>query len=192
MKNLFSFSILMLAFISQISAYNAPKTATLSVIEDQKAVILNLSEIDATSFVLFDKNGTRVYSQEIEKFDTGVKYVMNYLPTGPYNIEIHGDNFVEVYHAIITKDAIEIESSEAHFRPSISATNNKVVVDAELAEKEDVEVSIFDKKGYLVYSFNDHKTGNYNRVFDLNKLKKGQYSVVVSTDYFTESSTISL
>ena len=182
----------MLAFILQVSAYNAPKQTSLIVIENQKAVVLNLSEIDAASFLIFDDKGTRIYSQEIRRFETGVKYVMNNLPTGKYTIEIHGDSFMEFYSTVLTKDGLTIESNEAYFRPSISSVNKKVVIDAELAEKEDIEISIYDKNEYLVYSFDDHKTGSYNKVFNLNKLKRGQYRVVVSTDHFTESSTISL
>lgn len=193
MKNLICLLAFVFAVVFQSNATNTPNNHTsLNVIEHQKAVILNLAEIEASSFVIFDKNGANVFSQEIEAFDNGIKYVMSNLPIGQYTIKIQGDDFVDMYRTVITADSLKIESSETYLKPTVIQENDKIVVNADLANKEDILLYIYNQDGKLVYEYNEQKIGKYNRVFDLNQLEKGAYSVVVATDHFTETSKISL
>ena len=192
MKNLIYISATIIATVFQMNANTVPSHFTLNVLANQKAVILDLTNIEASSFVVLDENGVNVYAQKIEKFGTGVKYVMSKLPTGLYTIKINGNDFVEVYDAEISKEMLHINSFEVFYRPAIVEKENKFAIDALLSDNEEINVFIYNETGSLVFRFSDLESGKYNRVFDLNQLEKGDYSVIVSTDKFTESSKIRL
>lgn len=192
MKNLIFISAFLLTVVFQANAINIPTHSTLNVLTHQKAIILNLSDIEASTIAITDKYGANVFEQEIGQYDNGVKYMMSSFPAGEYTIKIQGKDFVEMYKAIITSDALTIEETETYLRPSLKEVNNKIAVAADLVKEEKIQIAIYNEYGYLVFKFDDSKTGRYNRAFDLNQLEKGKYNVVVSTDHFTESRSISL
>lgn len=194
MKNLIVLVAFTIVSIAQLSANNAPQSSKLHVLENEKAVILNLSGLTtkAKNFTVSDSKGDVVFTQVVSKYDHGVKYKLSNLPAGQYVIRVGGDDFVEMYDAVITNDQLIVENSEVHFRPTVNSINEKVMVDAILANEEDIQVNIYNMSGELVYSFNDEKAGSFNKTFNLKQLQSDKYNVIVSTDYFTESSVISL
>ena len=194
MKNLLVLIVCTLVSIAQLSAGNAPQSSKLHVLKTEKAVILNLSGLTtkAKKFTVTDSDGVIVFTQFVAKYDHGVKYKLANLPAGQYVIKVGGDDFLEMYNATITNDELIIENSEVHFRPTVNKLNEKVTIDAILADKEDIQVNIYNMSGELVYSFNDEKAGSFNKIFNLEQLKSDRYNVIVSTDYFTESSVISI
>lgn len=194
MKNLLVLFAFILVSFAQLSASNAPQSSKLHVLKNEKAVILNLSGLTTKtkSFTVTDSYGEIVFTQVVSKYGHGVKYKLSSLPAGHYLIKVSGDDFVEMYNTVITDDQLIVENSEVHFRPSVTGIMDKVVVDAILANNEDIQVNIYNRSGGLVYSYNDEKAGSFNKTFNLEQLESGKYNVIVSTDYFTESSSISL
>jgi hypothetical protein len=187
MKNLLFLSVFILTTFLHVKANNLPNSFSINVVENQKAFILDLSERNAYSISIFDSYGAEVYSQEIEQFTKGVKYMMTNLPVGMYTINIEYKDFIEIYESVISDDELKIEEYELHRRPSLSKQINKVFVHADLEKEQRIKFSIYDTEGELVFDFLDVKSGLYNRTSDLAKIQKGNYQIVVSTEYFAES-----
>lgn len=192
MNKLITILALTLTAVTFSFGNNTPDYSSLQVLGSEKAVILNLTKTEAISFVVYDETGEKVYSQEVAKFDNGVKYIMANLAAGQYTFKVAGNNFVELHDAVLTETTLNIENTQMFYKPSISENNNKIVVNTQLSNDEDISVTIFDDANNLVYDFNDHQAGSYSRSFDLNQLYDGKYKVVVSTDYFYETQSISI
>lgn len=195
MKNLLFTTLLVIVSILQLSANNAPGTSPIQVLKYEKALILDLSSLiaKANSFTVADSNGEIVFSKMLKKYDHAVKFQLENLSTGEYEIQIEGADFMEKYVALVTKEILSVERTESHFRPSVTMMDNKVLVDAFFDKDGDILITIFDaKSGDAVYDFRDQANGNYQKTFNLEQLKKGTYDVVVSTDYYNKSSKVTL
>lgn len=194
MKNLILTTGLVLITILQLSANNAPESTSLDVIENEKSVILNLSGLIAGAelFTISDSAGDVVFTDSVEEYEDRVKYNLANLPVGRYTIKVEGAHFVEFHEIMITNKFVEVESVESHFSPTFKAMDEKISVNALFTSEEDIQVTIYNANGDLVYDFSDQKMGSFKKTFNLKHLEKGQYKVIVSTDYFSEVGDISL
>jgi len=194
MKNLLLAIAFILTSFFQLSANVVPKTTTLNVVLNEKAVVLNNKIVtdEQKMFTITNQLGTIVFTDVIEENKRRVKYDLKRLPNGNYSIKIGGTASVEIYEATISADDVSIINSKSFFRPTIQNMNHKIIVSSKHLNNEDIQVSIYDNSNTLVYRSNDQKTGAFKKLFNLEQLAEGDYNVVVSTDYFSQESTISL
>ncbi len=194
MKNLFLIISFVSAVTFQLAANNIITSTSLDVLPNQKTIVLNLVGMDAdiNTFSIYDAAGQLVYSQEVNNTKNGVKYNLNKLPQGDYTIRVEATNFVEIHEAIITKDSIILENVSFHNRPSLVEMGKKFVVNAELANNEDVQVYIYDAAGRMIYDYKEEGNGSFQKTFNLENLTKGSYNVSVLTDAFNITRNISL
>lgn len=194
MKNLIFITAIVLSSIVQLLANSTPQLATLDVVANEKSVVLDLSNIahEAEIFTVIDASGEIVFTEEVTKYKNKVTYNLERLPAGSYSIKLEGNNFVEFYETLITKEEISILETNAYLRPTIQKTNNKVLVNVASKAQEDIQVYIYDQDNQLMFSYSDEKVGDYQKVFNLSNLKKGEFNVILTTEYFSEVSRISL
>lgn len=194
MKNLIFITAIVLSSIVQLLANSTPQLATLDVVANEKSVVLDLSNIahETEIFTVIDASGEIVFTEEVTKYKNKVTYNLERLPAGSYSIKLEGNNFVEFYETLITKEEISILETNAYLRPTIQKTNNKVLVNVASKAQEDIQVYIYDQDNQLMFSYSDEKVGDYQKVFNLSNLKKGEYNVILTTEYFSEVSRISL
>jgi hypothetical protein len=194
MKNLLFITAFLFVSILKLGAFNEPKSTLLVILENEKSVILNLSASVAETelFTITDANGDILISETVKSYDNMVKYDLSKLPLGSYTIKIDGKNFVEIHETTITKNNVSLENSSSHFKPNLRVINNRMVIDAMLANHEEIRLTIYNEAGDLVYDYNDQKAGVFQKRFNLEQLDGGKYNVIVSTDYFRMSSNITL
>jgi len=195
MRNLILLPVFVLATIFQTNANNTPKASTLQIIENQKTIVLNFyaAIAEAQLFTITDQSGNIVFTESVEKYDNKVSYNLKKLPAGNYIMKVEGESFLEIYETSITKEIVSLINAETFYAPQVTNLNGrKFEVKSSIANKEDIDVSIFNEDGEIVYSYNDKVTGNYSKTFNLEQLKSGNYTVFVSTDHFSNSSQISL
>ncbi len=188
-----SITVCILVSILQLTASNIPSASPLNVFQNEKVIILNPSSeyIQADNFSIKNAFGEVVFNQELNKYNNAVKFNLAKLPSGIYSITVSGENFVEMHEATITEETLNLNYTQAYYRPSVKELDEKVIVEADLVDEE-ITISIYDEAGNLVYDFSDQKFGKFKRAFNLEQLKTGQYNVIVSTDYFVETSIITL
>lgn len=194
MKNLTLVVAFILSGLFQLQANNVFSAAKLTVLQNEKSIILNTADQFKRTEVLkiTDARANVVFTDVIEKNKQQVKYVLNKLPNGNYDITVGGSEVVTVYETIISDDNVKIVDTKSYYRPSIHTTIGKLLVTAKVEKKEDVRVSIYDKSNVLVFRYSMEKENPFTQSFNLEHLPKGDYEVTVSTDYFVEQSKITL
>lgn len=194
MKNIILTVTFILTSFLQLTARNAPKSSTLNVVKNEKAVVLNYTIITQKQkmFTITNKLGVTIFTDIIEENKKRVKYDLKTLPSGNYSIKIEGNNSVEIYDVIIAPNSVNLINSKSFSRPKLLNMNNKVIVTSDNLNNENIQVSIYDNSKNLVYRFHDQKTGVFKKSFNLEQLAQGNYNIIVSTDYFSQSSKISL
>ena len=193
MKNLLGTTVFILFSFFQLSANNAPQKAVLDVVINEKSVVLKSTvRTEEMTFIITDLFGEKVFIDKIEENKKRVKYDLKALPSGDYIFKIQSDNSIKIYEALISDDKVSLVNSKSFFRPMIQNMVRKVIVTSEHLNDEDIQVSIFDNSDALVYRSNDQNTGAFQKLFNLKELPLGDYTVMVSTDYFSNSTKISL
>ena len=193
MKNLLCATVFILFSFFQLSANNAPEKAVLDVVLNEKSVVLKSTmRTEEMTFIITDQFGESVFIDKIEENKTRVKYDLKALPSGDYIFKIQSENSIKIYEALISDDKVSLVNHKSFFRPMIQNMVRKVIVTSEYLNDEDIQVSIFDNSDVLVYRLNDQNTGAFQKIFNLKELPLGDYTVMVSTDYFSNSTKISL
>jgi hypothetical protein len=194
MKNLILVTAFILASFLQMIASDAPKSATLDVVSNEKSIVLNSSTVseETKTFTITDQSGAILFTDIIEKNKKRVKYDLKRLPNGDYSIKIAGNNSIEFYQATISDNDVSLTNAKTYFRPAIQQSENNIVVSSINLNDEDLQVSIYDSSHELIYKSNEQRTGNFQKTYNLKQLAEGEYNVIVSTDYFSNSMEISL
>lgn len=172
----------------------APVSTSLEVVADEIAIVLNLDNLAAETqkFTITDSNGEIAFTDSVEKYEHNVKYILNDLPIGNYTFQIDGKNYIEYIEANITDDVIDIISTQSYFMPVVLQKEEKVMVNARFTRSEEIKVDIYTLKGDLVYSWEESRIGEFEKVFNLSLLEKGNYDILVSTDHFSKFSRVEL
>ncbi|MFK7972000.1 MAG: hypothetical protein AB8F95_16655 [Bacteroidia bacterium] len=194
MKNLLIAISIVLGSSFQLAASNVYNSQSLDALKNEKSVILDLSGIEAKveRFTITDHAGEEIFSTKVNDCEKRVKYDLSKLPSGKYDIKVEGENFVELHTTVITDEQVVFESVESHFCPNFQEVDDMIMVKAMLLNEENIRMKIYNAEGVLVYEYKDQKSGDFQKTFDLSQLEKGEYDIIVSTDYFSRSSTVSL
>lgn len=194
MKNLTLVAAFILSNLFQLQASHVFNAAKLTVVQNEKSIILNSTNQSKETEVLkiADAKGKIIFTDVIEKNKQRVKYVLNTLPSGSYDITVDGSDVVTIYETIISDENLMIVDTRSHYRPSIHTANGRLLVTAAMEKKEDIDVSIYDDANTLVFTYSLEKEKTFTQSFNLEQLPKGDYRATVSTDYFIEHSNISL
>jgi len=194
MRNLLLTAAFILTHLLQLHAGNTPSTSKLIVVENEKSMILNSPSYSngAKVLTITDAFGEIIFSDVVEPNKKRIKYDLNALSTANYTIRVDDDRVTNIYVAEILNNKIEILETKSYYKPTIYNVEGKVVVRAELENKEDVRISIYDENQVLVFVQNIEKEASFVQSFNLDKLPKGQYDVQVSSEYFTDQISITL
>lgn len=183
----------MFAAFNPLSANPTPTTSSLLFPENEQAVVLNLEGQmgSVESFILSDNRGEVIYSDNIGKHKKRIKYDLRQLPDGYYTIKVIGENTIEHHQISISKDGVNLTNSVSYKRPFITNLKDRVVVHSSSNSNESIGLSIYNETGDLVYSYDEEKSGDYYKVFNLEKLAQGNYNVVVRTRHFVDEVLVS-
>lgn len=178
----------------QLTAKVANDSHSLNALASEKSVILDLSTLPAKVelFIITDYTGEDIFREKVGESERRIKYDLSNLPSGRYSIKVEGEDFVEIHTTLITEDQVIFERIDAHLRPTFEVFGEKLSVHTKGSHTENIDLVIYDETGELVYEFQGQTSDNFQKVFNLSMLAKGTYHVVASTNYFSESQSISL
>ncbi len=192
--------VLVIMLAAMLSYATRPTTLEKSVeIENTTLSINNVKQ--GQQLVIKDSNGIVLYKELIDKSGMYNKgFDLTSLPNGEYYFELDKDIEVQVIPFQVKMNKVEFlkEKETKFFKPIIRFKDNKILLTRLSFDLRPLEVKIYynDYSGYGEYvllhteKFNDSKI--IERVYQLNKHKKGSYKVVVKTEgrEFTESVTL--
>ncbi len=128
MRNITLLTVNVLLCVIPLIANTTPSKELLFVPEDEKSVILNVSDLNLETVSIIDRDGVELFVDVIEENKRKIKYNLNSLPNGQYTIRLNGESFAEFYQATISPTAVNIKKTESYYRPIININNNKLIV----------------------------------------------------------------
>jgi hypothetical protein len=201
MKKEVKTGILMVTMLATMLS-NAARPATFEKkVETENTTISINSVKQGQQLIIKDYNGIVLYKELIEKSGVYTKgFDLTALPNGEYYFELDKDIEVQVIPFKVYMNKVEFlkEKETKFFKPIIRFKDDKVLLSRLSFDSKPLEVKIYydDYSSYIDYElihsekFKDTKI--IERVYLLNKQKKGNYKVVIKTEgrEFTESITI--
>lgn len=193
--------ILMVMMLSAMLS-NATRPATFENKVEIKNSILSIHNVkQGQQLVIKDYYGIVLYKELIEKSGAYSKgFDLTALPNGEYYFELDRDIEIQVIPFKVYMNKVEFlkEKETKFFKPVIRFKENKVLLSRLSFDNKPLEVKIYydydnGYSGYeLLHSEKFKDTKIVERVYALDKTKKGNYKVVVKTEgrEFTESITI--
>jgi hypothetical protein len=193
--------ILMVTMLSAMLS-SATGSATFEKKVETENSTLSIHNVkQGQQLVIKDYNGIVLYKELIEKSGAYTKgFDLTTLPNGEYYFELDKDIEVQVIPFKVYLNKVEFlkDKETKFFKPVIRFKENKVLLSRLSFDNKPLEVKIYYDydNGFsdyeLIHSEKFKDTKIVERVYALDKTKKGNYRVVVKTEgrEFTESITI--
>ena len=166
------------------SDYN-PYSVTIAKALEAKKLVVNLSDMQASNVkcTIANEEGRIVYSGKIN-MDTDVtnkQYDLSLLESGTYTMTIDDLMKVERLSFVITQNEVRFDEAESEiiFKPTVWVNPNKTVDFNLLAFGERVTVEIKNDFEVIHTEVIKEET-SVNRVFNLENLDEGEYTMTIS------------
>ena len=194
MKNLVLIIATLFVATFQLTASNIAPSSSLSIYSSDRSIVLHKTGLmtDANTMTLSDDSGVVIYTHKIKSDNKTIKYDLRGLPNGTYTIEINGNDMSEIHEATINDETIILATIDTYHSPVLSVNNEKVMINLESNNPEDISYLIYDYKGNLVYDYTEMNAGTLNKVFNLEQLESGKYRIYASTDHFSQNIWVNL
>jgi hypothetical protein len=193
--------ILMVTMLSAMISYATGSATFEKKVETENSTLSIHNVKQGQQLVIKDYNGIVLYKELIEKSGAYTKgFDLTTLPNGEYYFELDKDIEVQVIPFKVYLNKVEFlkDKETKFFKPFIRFKENKVLLSRLSFDNKPLEVKIYYDydNGFsdyeLIHSEKFKDTKIVERVYALDKTKKGNYRVVVKTEgrEFTESITI--
>ncbi|HEX9825768.1 MAG TPA: hypothetical protein VGA80_04155 [Flavobacteriaceae bacterium] len=193
--------ILMVTMLSAMISYATGSATFEKKVETENSTLSIHNVKQGQQLVIKDYNGIVLYKELIEKSGAYTKgFDLTTLPNGEYYFELDKDIEVQVIPFKVYLNKVEFlkDKETKFFKPVIRFKENKVLLSRLSFDNKPLEVKIYYDydNGFsdyeLIHSEKFKDTKIVERVYALDKTKKGNYRVVVKTEgrEFTESITI--
>ena len=201
MKKEVKTGILLVTMLATMFSYaNRPTTFEKKVeIKNTTLSIHNVKQ--GQQLVIKDSNGVVLYKELIDRSGMYNKgFDLTALPNGEYYFELDKDTEIHVIPFKVHSNSVEFlkEKETKFFKPVVRFKDDKILLSRLSFDKKPLEVKIYydDYSGYggyeLIHSEAFKDTKIVERVYQLDKAKKGAYKVVVKTEgrEFTDTMTL--
>lgn len=193
--------IVLITMLSAILSYANNPVAIEKTVEIENTTLLINHVKQGQQLVIKDYYGIVLYKELIETSGVYSKgFDLTALPNGDYYFELDKDMEVQIIPFKVYLNKVEFlkDKESKFFKPVIRFKDNKVILSRLSFENKPLEVKIYydNNSGYgdyeMIHSEKFKETKIIERIYALDKTKKGNYRVVVKTEgrAFTESITI--
>jgi hypothetical protein len=177
MKNLLT--AFLVVFTAQIISANDVKIKTIG---NESVIIEITNHSDNEKIKIFDKEGTLLFFESINKDNYLKTFVMTSLPSGKYFIEYENNN--KVTTAMVTKTSdgtlIVTDFSKISFKPMFKQNGDFLSIGLTNPTYKNVNISISDIDGYEFVEIKGLTDLMIRKTFNTRRLSKGEYKVTVS------------
>ena len=187
MKSLF-FSLLVLSLTSLNATANADLDPGIVKIEalnfGKKLSVTSSTGFENALVLLVDKKDNVVWKESISAENRGGKiFNLENLPAGKYSIKIDLGNR-EIFQPIeIAENNVVIYEyqKKVFFTPAIVLNENKLKLTYYNRQLADIDVSIVDRFGEVVYAEEHKGVLQLQKAYELKFFEEGEYTMVVKT-----------
>ncbi len=193
--------ILMVTMLAAMISYATEPSAFEKKIEIKKTILSIHSVKQGQQLIIKDYNGIVLYKELIEQSGMYNKgFDLTALPNGNYYFELDKDVEIQVIPFKVYSNKVEFlkEKEIKFFKPIVRFKDNKILLTRLSFENKPLDVKIYydGYSGYnnyeLIHSEKFKDTKIVERVYALDKQKKGTYTIIVKTEgrEFTETMTL--
>jgi hypothetical protein len=179
-----------------LAAFANDPDIRIAKMDDSRKFVLELANITAgaTTVSLYDAFGVVLMQENASKDHYGKIINMTDLPSGDYELVITTQNRDIVQPIKLTFEGIEMDTNNrtVYFAPTVLANKTKLDVSFFRGRMTDVQIAIYDQQNILVFEEDFENVIKVERRYNLASLPKGQYNVVVSTNFKSYLQTVTI
>lgn len=192
MKKVVRTGIVLVTMLTTMLSYANRPTTFENKVEFENTTLSINNVKQGQQLIIKDSNGLVLYKESIDKSGMYKKgFDLTSLPNGEYYFELEKDIEVQVIPFKVEMNKVEFlkEKETKFFKPIIRFKENKILLSRLSFDEKPLEVKIFydDHSHYgddyvLLHSEKFKDTKIIERVYELDKFKKGAYKVIVKTE----------
>jgi len=189
MKHLLFISFVLYSFALQASI--EPTVTTLN----NKSIKIAFEQSTSTELEvrLTDKNGQMLYSNTFDATVAEGKILnLTSLPMGNYTLAIESYQLVTESNIFISQDHAIVSKMDSTYKPHIGVNGNRVSFNALSLGKEVRATLINQDDNELLLSESYEDKPSVNKVYDISKLPKGKYTMIVEVGGYANYQILSL
>ena len=175
-------ALIVLATFGSATAYNGELNVKAT---DQKSFTLSEKNVTGSAKLsIVDQNGVTVYQSNLSDGESIKKtFDVSALPEGPYTVE-YADNFkVQTVSMLIDEElSFDVSNAKIEFVPSIVKRGAILNIGMLSDSDKRFQVKIYDEFNHLLLSEAVTGTNYFGKRFDLSKIRRGDYRVVVTCE----------
>lgn len=172
MKKMSLILVMLIAVSSVVSAnvVDGPKPSSgMAVMKAGSTfkVFYKGAKVNNVKIAILNSRGQEVFSETLSKVDNFIRpYNFSSLHEGRYTIELSDDEGKQIEEVVYTKGTVEKLARIAKLKDS----SNKYVLSYSNKGVNDITVKIYDSSQNLIYKGQEHITGDFARIYSVNRL----------------------
>ena len=183
MKTIFK-KYLVVTFMMLVTSINYANENTAVKIVDGKKVRIEFETVKkGHTLSIKDKNGTVIYSQEIENSGTYSKVLdLSKLEKGNYTTELEKDFEIVIKPFTVLDGQVSFDEEKTIFKPVIRTEDNLVLISKLAFDKQPLKIAIYYNDEVIFSETVKDEKNLLKRVYKLSKEEKGDYKVVINSN----------
>ena len=183
MKTIFK-KYLVVTFMMLVTSINYANENTAVKIVDGKKVRIEFETVKkGHTLSIKDKNGTVIYSQEIENSGTYSKVLdLSKLEKGNYTTELEKDFEIVIKPFTVLDGQVSFDEEKTIFKPVIRTEDNLVLISKLAFDKQPLKIAIYYNDEVIFSETVTDEKNLLKRVYKLSKEEKGDYKVVINSN----------
>ena len=183
MKTIFK-KHLVVTFMMLVTSINYANENTAVKIVDGKKVRIEFETVKkGHTLSIKDKNGTVIYSQEIENSGTYSKVLdLSKLEKGNYTTELEKDFEIVIKPFTVLDGQVSFDEEKTIFKPVIRTEDNLVLISKLAFDKQPLKIAIYYNDEVIFSETVTDEKNILKRIYKLSKEEKGDYKVVINSN----------
>jgi len=175
-------TVLAVAIVAIATAVEKPKMSVVPLTADRAIVSIQNDNAALFELSIHAENGDLVYYKQSTKPLNNYQKVFDFkaLENGNYSMHLKVNDTRLSKEFAVASNGIEIGESKLRFDPFFNYAEGVLKLSYLNFDEENFSLTIYDEKG-LVYESKMGKDFNLTSGYDLSRLSKGKYDVVMSS-----------
>ena len=176
--------VIVVMFTTMLSVAN--EFTTLTKEKTSKITNVTFENVKKGALLLIkDKNSLVLYKELIErsgKYTRG--FDLTALQDGSYYFELDKQVEINITPFVVKSNVVTFNKSEQHTinKPFVTIKRDRIMVSKLALENQPLEIKIYDENSYLIFSDKLENGQILERIYDVSKVAKGNYKIVLKSD----------
>ena len=173
--------VIVMMLVTSINYAN--KNTAVKIVDGKKVRIEFESVKKGHTLSVKDKNGTVIYSQEIENSGTYSKVLdLSKLEKGNYTTELEKDFEIIIKPFTVLDGQVSFDEEKTIFKPVIRTENNLVLISKLAFDNQPLKIAIYYNDEVIFSETVKDEKNLLKRVYKLSKEEKGDYKVIINSN----------